>query len=168
VSGGGWFQLVPPENVPHESLGAVSLDRTAELLRSDDAQPGNRELIRAQEHGHEPAVHTASLVENRPEFWLPPQPFPWPQALIHSPGACCHGFLPARAGPVRVVTLGRGDGQALAALRPAPFQHVPPVLGGHAHEKTVGTTAAATVRLERPFHGLARFSGVSLEGLKKP
>ena len=52
----------------------------------------------------------------------------------------------------RPLPLRGGNREALAPLCPAPFQHLSSFFRRHAHEKTVRTLAAPSVRLERHTH----------------
>jgi len=48
--------------------------------------------------------------------------------------------------------LGRGNRETLASLCPAALEDQAAILGGHAHEKSMGASPALAVWLERTFH----------------
>jgi len=77
------------------------------------------------------------------------RPLPNCRDATSKPGLTWAGLTCGRLGGIRS---GRGNREALAALRPAALQHQTPILGAHAHEKTMGASPALAVRLKRTLH----------------
>ena len=50
--------VVPTENLSNQSFSSVSLNRSAELFRSCDAQTSHRALVGKDEYSREPSVDT--------------------------------------------------------------------------------------------------------------
>ena len=126
--------VVTSENLSYQSFSSVSLNGSAELFRRRDAQASDRAVVGQDEHGCVAPVNPgAALID------------------FLKLGAAADAFV--RPKP-RQRCLFAADGQALAALRPAAFEHQPPVFGAHPHQKPVRFRPVAGVRLERtlPFH----------------
>jgi len=48
--------LIPPEDLSRQTLGAVAIDRRSHLARCRDAEPGAGATVRYDEQHHQPAV----------------------------------------------------------------------------------------------------------------
>jgi len=79
--------LMTPEDLPSESLGAISLDRGTELPARRDAHPGHRPGVRGDEQRHEaPGYSNAGRVRS-----LEIRPSPHPLGL-REPERWHHGY----------------------------------------------------------------------------
>ena len=117
------------KNLSNQSFSPVSLNGSAELLRRGDAQTPDPAVVGQDEHGRKAPVDShAAFID------------------FLKLGAAADVFM--RPEP-RQISLFAADGQALAALRPAAFEHQPPVFRAHPHQKPVRLRPVASVRLER-------------------
>ena len=121
--------LVSTKNLSNQTFRSVSLDRAAQLLRRRDAQTTERELVREDEERAEPAMDACAFLVNLLKLRAGFDPFVRPEARQRLSGADC---------------------QPLAALRTAPLENEPPVLGAHPDEEAVRLATASGVWLERP------------------
>jgi hypothetical protein len=139
-------QLSMSKYLSNQPLSAISSDRVAKLSRSDNAQPGCRRRARRDEHREEAASNALTAVKDLLELGTPPEP----PALVERPRRHVRTGTHVRSGAGQ--RLGRGNREPLASLRPSPLEDQAAILGGHAHEKSMGASPALTVRLERTFH----------------
>lgn len=126
--------VITTENLSYQSFSSVSLNGSAELFRRRDAQASDLAVVGQDEHGRVAPVNPGAAFIDFLKL-----------------GAAADAFV--RPEP-RQMYLFAADSQALAALRPAAFEHQPPVLRAHPHKKPVRLRPVAVVRLERalPFH----------------
>ena len=130
VEAGG--NLVAPEHLAREALGAVAFDSRPEFPRGGNAETRCGAAIRQHEHSHEPAVDASALIVDALEF---------------GPAADAFGNRKSLPGhPSRDLSL-VGDRQALPPLGAAPLEDDTAVLGRHSDPEPVRFLAAATIRL---------------------
>ena len=124
------------EDLSYQSLSTIPLNRAAELFRRRHTQPANRQLVGFDKQGAESAVNPRTGLVNRLKFRVTPNPLVWAerQALFAA------------------------DGQPLAPLGPAAFQHQTTVLGAHTDEKPMRRLAMAIIGLKcaLPLHSVLR------------
>jgi hypothetical protein len=121
--------IVATKHLSYESFSSVSLNRSAELFRCRDAQACNRAVVGENEHCRVPPVYARAAFIDFLEL-----------------GAAADTFMrPERS----QMALFAADGQALAPLRPPPFEHQAAIFCAHPHQKPVRFGAVAIIRLER-------------------
>jgi hypothetical protein len=131
----------------NQPLSAIPSDRVAELSGGDDTQSGCRRRARRDQQREEAASNTLAAVEDLLELGTAPEPpalVEWPRRHVRTGthGRCDQGRT----------ALGRGHRETLASLCPATLEDQAAILGGHAHEKSMGASPALAVWLERTFH----------------
>ena len=119
-------EFVTTKNLSNQAFSSVSSDGAAELARGRDAEPANAELVREQKHRRVAAMDFDTAVVHLLELCAAADPLGWSELQLFA-----------------------ADGQTLAPLRTAAFQHQPPVFGAHADQKPVRPLAAARIRLKR-------------------
>src|SRR5207342_3201009 len=125
-----------PENLSYQSLSAVSAHGIPKLSRRDDAQPGCSGTVGGHEHRRISSLYAKRQIEDPLELVAVPDP----SALRKTLGLPWHV---SRTGPR--AGLRRGNREALAPLRPAPFEHLAAVLRRHTHEESMRAPSAPTV-----------------------
>jgi len=118
--------FVTTKNLSNQSFSSVSPDGATELAGGRDAEPAHAELVREQKHRCVAAVDFDTAVVHLLELCAAADPLGWSKLQLFA-----------------------ADGQALAPLRTAAFQHQPPVFRAHADQKPVRPLAAARIRLKR-------------------
>ena len=118
--------FVTTKNLSNQAFSSVSSDGAAELARGRDAEPANAELVREHKHRRVAAMDFDTAVVHLLELCAAADPLGWSELQLFA-----------------------ADGQTLAPLRTAAFQHQPPVFGAHADQKPVRPLAAARIRLKR-------------------
>src|SRR5687767_2404908 len=116
------------EYLAHDALGAVTLHGAADLARRRNPKPRLARLALLREQRHEPAIAPESGLINQLEVG------PLPNML---------------GGPEGSHLLLVGNRQALSTFGAAALQHLPAVLGRHAHQEAMALGAAAGIGLKR-------------------
>jgi len=122
-------RFVVAKQFANETFGPVSDDGRAHLSGRGDAQPGSRQTIGPNEHRHQASRKTTSAIVESFEIFARPDVFVGPKARH------CLSFV--------------GHRQALAPFGAPTLDNLPPVLGRHSDQKTVGFCPPAVVRLKR-------------------
>ena len=135
------------KDLSNQPLSAIPSDRVAKLSGGDDAQSGCRRRARRDEQREEAASNTLAVVEDLLELGTAPEP----PALVERPRRHVRTGTHGRCDQGRTA-LGRGNRETLASLCPAALEDQAAILGGHAHEKSMGASPALAVWLERTFH----------------
>ncbi len=125
--------LVTTENLSNQTLGAISLDRSAQLLRRGDTEPPDAELVGPDEHRAETAVNVRAILVHLLEFDAAANPF------VRTEAERGQAYLLA------------ADGQPLAALGATALEHQATIFRRHAHQESMRPLPVARVRLERSF-----------------
>jgi hypothetical protein len=127
------------EKLSNPAFRPVANDRVPDLLAGGDAQTWRRQPVGQGETGHEPAAQPDALLVD-PGVLGPPAQF-----LVR------HAYRPGKGRTHQRLLLGRNR-EALAAFGAAALENDAPVLCMHAHQESMGLTAALPVGLKRTFH----------------
>ncbi len=122
------------KDLARQALRPVSHDGASQLARRGDAEARQVAAVGKRENGHQSAAGAVAVLVD---------------ALI----ICAPGNSLGRSEPLA----GLHDGsrsQALSALRAAPLENEPPVLGAHANQKAVRPLAATAIGLKSALHSL--------------
>jgi hypothetical protein len=159
-----WRDLVATENLSNQSFSSIPLDGPTQLPGGRDPEPAHGMARRQQEKREQAPVNARALLIYTQKLGTAPNPFFRPEAS-HARGQTLR----------RPRLFFAADRQTLAPLGAAALQDETPVLGGHAHEKTVRPRAMARIWLkcsdtlshvdpfdeERTANVSGRFRGVS-------
>jgi hypothetical protein len=155
-----------PENLSDQPFRSISPNRVPKFFRRNDAQASfagrppdaTRDGPLGHEHGEKASPATLATIENLLELPSPPDS----PALIE-PGGWIHRCTKSSG----VTWLRRGDREAFPSFGAAPFQDLTPLLGAHAHEKTMRTRTTLAIRLKRSFP-FGHDVGSTCKCLRKP
>jgi hypothetical protein len=143
------------EDFSYQPLSAIPSNSISQFFRRDNPEAsfsrrrGGPLSPLSNQHRQEPAFRPLAGVEHPLEFPTTPDP----AALVEPSRRRVRGSSHDVCG-MPWDRLTRGNREALSALGPAPLEHLPPLFGAHAHEKSVSARTAMTVWLKGTFHGV--------------